>query len=248
MSGVLVQSAPHAVFGWVRVLLVVLAIVCLAPRVVEAQPATSKPAAKAENPSRPAAPRRTPAARMGTHFAEPSAAFLRAPVLQSIALPGIADATAIGGATGRDDAGRIFFGLTCDSDDDASARLLGFDFRNNRAVVLGDVVAELKRARIWRTGESQSEIQSKICAADDGSVYFASLDELGVKEDGSALPTWGGHLWSLRPSDGVWQHVLRNALSRFTMRPRQLAASSTPSVTSNTSSTSTTRTPNGAAR
>lgn len=51
------------------------------------------------------------------------------------------------------------------------------------------------------------KIHSRIVQASDGYQYFASMDETGEEDDGSKLPTWGGHLWR-RGSTGTWEHLL----------------------------------------
>ncbi len=53
------------------------------------------------------------------------------------------------------------------------------------------------------------KIHSKIHPADDGYLYFASMDENGEKADGSAYPTWGGHLWRMKPFASEWEHLLQ---------------------------------------
>jgi hypothetical protein len=52
------------------------------------------------------------------------------------------------------------------------------------------------------------KIHSRIVRADDGYLYFASMDEQGERSDGSRLPTWGSHLWRLRPEEPRWEHLL----------------------------------------
>ena len=70
----------------------------------------------------------------------------------------------------------------------------------------GNIVAELERLGLRRPRETQMKIHSRIVQAADGYQYFSSMDETGEKEDGSKLPTWGGHLWRRGPS-GVWEHL-----------------------------------------
>jgi hypothetical protein len=72
----------------------------------------------------------------------------------------------------------------------------------------GDVVTQLKRSRLYRKGEGQMKIHSKIVQAQDGYLYFASMDEQGEATDGSRLPIWGSHLWRIHPEGGDWEHLL----------------------------------------
>lgn len=131
----------------------------------------------------------------------------RAPSIADVALPAFADAHAVWGATGRDAAGRIWAGVSA-LHPGFSAHLVVVDLATLRATVQGDVVSALRRAGLYRSGLGQIKIHSKIVAADDGCLYFTSTDEEGERDDGSAPPRWGSHLWRLRPPDGAWQHLL----------------------------------------
>ena len=71
----------------------------------------------------------------------------------------------------------------------------------------GDVEGELRRLGLLRPGEHQAKIHSKIVQGPDGCLYFASMDEEGENENGSRLPTWGGHFWRLRLATGRWEHL-----------------------------------------
>jgi hypothetical protein len=72
----------------------------------------------------------------------------------------------------------------------------------------GDVVSRLKELGLYRPGEGQMKIHSRIVQAEDGYLYFASMDEQGEHDDGTRLPTWGSHLWRLLPSEDRWEHLL----------------------------------------
>ncbi len=114
---------------------------------------------------------------------------------------------AIWGATGFDRAGHIFFGMTSNDDrGSGSAHLFEFDPATERFTDRGNVVSELERLGLRRPGETQMKIHSRIVTAVDGYQYFASMDESGENDDGSKLPTWGGHLWRRGPS-GTWEHL-----------------------------------------
>ncbi|HVA51770.1 MAG TPA: VanZ family protein [Pirellulales bacterium] len=130
-----------------------------------------------------------------------------APRLQRIELPHVPGESAIWGATGRDDRGHIWFGVSCWPGRDASAHLFELTPETGDVIDRGDVLSELKRARLYRPGESQQKIHSKIVQA-AGYLYFSSMDESGEKEDGSRLPDWGSHLWRLRLDDDHWEHLL----------------------------------------
>jgi hypothetical protein len=114
---------------------------------------------------------------------------------------------AIWGATGFDRAGHIFLGMTSNDDrGSGSAHLFELNPTTGQFTDRGNVVAELERLGLRRPHETQMKIHSRIVQASDGYQYFASMDETGEEEDGSKLPTWGGHLWRRGPS-GVWEHL-----------------------------------------
>lgn len=129
------------------------------------------------------------------------------PRITSIPIPESPGGLAIWGSTGRDNQGHIWFGVSTEAESMSSARL--FEYRpNDGAVILrGDVVSELKRSGVHRDGETQQKIHSKIFQAEDGLLYFASMDEQGEHVDGTQLPTWGSHLWRISTDTGEWQHL-----------------------------------------
>lgn len=116
-------------------------------------------------------------------------------------------AYAIWGATGSDDAGHVWLAITSNDDrGSGSAHLYDVNPATNTLTDAGNVIDELERLRLRKPGEVQMKIHSHIVRAADGLVYFASMDESGEKDDGSRLPTWGGHLWR-RGRTGAWQHL-----------------------------------------
>jgi len=130
---------------------------------------------------------------------------LRAPSLRDLPLPTTPDATAVWGATGRDARGHIWVGVSA-TRAGMSAHLLEFDPALKNWLDRGAVVEQLKRAGLFRSGEGQIKIHSKIVSGGDGWLYFASADEEGETEEG-ALPRWGGHLWRIDPQRAVWEHL-----------------------------------------
>jgi hypothetical protein len=105
----------------------------------------------------------------------------------------------------------VWFGVSVESVTPASAHLLEFDPLADRVYVRGNVVDALRRAGIYRPGEEQAKIHSRIVQPADGHLYFASMDETGENANGSRLPTWGGHLWRYRIETGAWDHLLTTA-------------------------------------
>lgn len=151
---------------------------------------------------------RSMADRQGTVFSPGSARFREAPDFRVIDLPSVPFGSAIWGATGRDDNGNIYLGISCDGDSRLSATLCRIPSGANHVEMLGDAVSQLQ----WVADDpnvQQSKIHSKPVQADDGFLYFTSQDEEGEQEDGSALPKWGSHLWRIDPTaeEVEWEHV-----------------------------------------
>ncbi len=143
----------------------------------------------------------------GSWFADPPNAPFAAPVVRELSLPKIEDGTSIWGATGRDSTGHIWVGISAQSAG-MSAHLVEYDPVADAWHDHGGVVDRLKAAGLLREGEGQIKIHSKIVPGGDGWLYFASTDEDGEREDGSALPRWGGHLWRIHPKTRTWEHLL----------------------------------------
>ncbi len=143
----------------------------------------------------------------GSLFTPPAGDAFRKPKVRVLQAPDFTGATAIWGSTGRDRRGNIWFGFSA-SGDGGSARLYQFDPDGDTWRDHGSVTDQLKAMGRHRPGEGQVKIHSRIVAAADGLLYFASSDEEGEKEDGSAPPRWGGHLWRIDPTSGKWQHLL----------------------------------------
>ena len=89
-----------------------------------------------------------------------------------------------------------------------SMHVFEYDSSAGKLTLRGDIVARLQQAGQYRDGEGQMKVHSKFVQADDGWLYFASMDEQGEHENGSKLPTWGSHLWRLQPDGDRWEHLL----------------------------------------
>jgi hypothetical protein len=130
------------------------------------------------------------------------------PTLIRVRIPLFAGQYAIWGATGRDSRGHIWVGVSASGVEIPSAHLMEYLPEIDQVIDRGDAVGALKRAGLYRQGEGQMKIPSKIVQAADGYLYFASMDEQGESTDGGRLPTWGSHLWRIRPEGGDWEHLL----------------------------------------
>jgi hypothetical protein len=116
---------------------------------------------------------------------------------------------AIWGATGRDDAGHIWFATSAYQHPTLTARLYEYDPTSGSVTPRGDVLDELAKAGLLQKGEEQPKIHTKIIQAGDGHLYFASMDEPRKGEVGERPPPWGSHLWRLRLPERRWEHLLR---------------------------------------
>lgn len=143
---------------------------------------------------------------VNTRFGPPVDSNGRLEVSQ-IPLPKLEGAYAIWGSTGRDHRGHIWFGVSSYGSKPNSAHLIEFIPEQSQVINRGDVVSELKRTGVYRPGEAQMKIHSKIVEAGDGNLYFSSSDEEGEEEDGTRLPRWGSHLWRYRLRDNRWEHL-----------------------------------------
>ncbi len=141
----------------------------------------------------------------GSSFAPPAGDPLRSPEVRQLKLPPIPHASSVWGATGRDARGRIWVGVSSWSGE-VGAHLLQYDPDTDEWYDRGAVLEQLRAAGVYRAGESQTKIHSKIVPAEDGWLYFASTDEEGEVE-GSVPPRWGAHLWRIHPDSYQWQHL-----------------------------------------
>ncbi|KPK86090.1 MAG: hypothetical protein AMJ81_02100, partial [Phycisphaerae bacterium SM23_33] len=127
-------------------------------------------------------------------------------VAREIAVPEIPGGWAIWGSTGRDARGHIWFGVSAHEVEVPSAHLFEYDPAGGEVTDRGDVVSRLKEAGVYRQGEGQMKIHTKIVQAGE-HLYFCSMDEQGEDQEKGILPTWGGHLWRLRLKDNRWEHL-----------------------------------------
>ncbi len=147
------------------------------------------------------------AAVTGSYFTAIPTDPYQSPHFVPITIPRFPGGHAIWGATGRDRRGHLWFGISTPGGVAAPAHLCEYLPEAGRVVDRGDVVSELKRCGVYRAGECQMKIHSRIVQGGDGHLYFASMDEQGEDENGSRLPTWGSHMWRLRLPENRWEHL-----------------------------------------
>ena len=180
------------------------------PKAAPPGPAPPKTKPATTQPPKPARPQRTYAQRTSSYYAPPPRNLGQAPKITVIQFPHFPGAHASWGATGRDDRGHIWVGVSADDEmrgGAASAHLFEYIPQTDKLIDRGDVLTALKQNKVYRQGEQQSNIHTKIVQADDGYIYFGSLDTKGEGWDGTRLPRWGGHLWRLKPGVNRWEHL-----------------------------------------
>jgi hypothetical protein len=151
-------------------------------------------------------PARAYEAMTGSRFLPLPSNPFQSPAVRELDVPTFADANGVWGATGRDDSGGIWIGVSAKSAG-MSAHLMHYDPATDVWQDRGAVTAQLRAAGLHRNGEGQVKIHSKIIPADDGLLYFASMDEEGESASANAPPRWGGHLWRIDPGNGRWDHL-----------------------------------------
>ncbi|MFC4700180.1 hypothetical protein ACFO4O_08440 [Glaciecola siphonariae] len=133
-------------------------------------------------------------------------AHFKPPVFTEIELDIGVPAAAVWGATGRDNDGRIYFGLSTYKGIHDTAFLAQYDPATGISTAQSDTLTQLKRARLYVDGMSQNKLHSKFFMAEDGYLYFSSFDETG--ETSTRNPIYGGNLWRKLPDDENWEHLL----------------------------------------
>lgn len=151
---------------------------------------------------------RTIEEQLGTVFSPIKDAHFKAPTVTQLPLNFVNNGAALWGATGKDDQGRIYFGVSSYYQYDNNSFLYQFDPKTNETVFQGDTITQLKKAGLYSPGVSQNKLHSKFYQADDGYLYFASFDENGESVSKEILPTHGGHLWRKKPDSTEWEHLL----------------------------------------
>lgn len=132
---------------------------------------------------------------------------LALPRTRQLVPPAFPEATSIWGSNGRDFRGHIWMGVSASSPG-MSAHLLEFIPQTETWHDRGAVIEHLRAAGLYRKGEGQIKIHSKIVPGADGWLYFASSDEEGERAQAELPPRWGGHLWRIHPEDYTWEHLL----------------------------------------
>jgi hypothetical protein len=144
--------------------------------------------------------------KVGTVFTAVPSNVFKAPTIEEIQLPMQDSIDAIWGATGLDDDGNVYIGMSSHGGNYGSAFLYQYNPITGELVAQSDVVSQLKHNKVYREGMRQNKLHSKFYQADDGYLYFSSFDEEGEAE--GINPKWGGNLWRKKPNEKNWQHLL----------------------------------------
>ena len=139
-------------------------------------------------------------------YSKPTDAQFKMPRFTEIDLNAGVPGAAIWGATGRDNEGKLYFGLSTYTGIHDTAFLVKYDPISGSSKVQSDTITELKNAGLYEDGMSQNKLHSKFFMAEDGYLYFSSFDETG--ETSSRNPKYGGHLWRKLPESNSWDHLL----------------------------------------
>jgi hypothetical protein len=150
---------------------------------------------------------RTLEQRLGTHFNEVNSKHFKPPNVTQLQLPNTQEDSVLWGATGRDDFGHIYFGVSTYSKNADTAFLYQYSPHNNSLIKQSDVISQMKKSGLYTDGISQNKLHSKFYQADDGYLYFTSFDEQGENGKQGILPIHGGHIWRKKPDALNWEHI-----------------------------------------
>jgi len=145
---------------------------------------------------------RSLAQRIGTVFTDTDWDSLGRVAIEEVPLPAVAGAESIWGALGSDDRGHVWFAVS-----GADAHLYEWDPASHGIIARGDAAGALADTGQQRQGEQQGKIHSHLQQADDGYLYFTSMDDNFEDWRTGTTPRWGSHLWRIRPETGHWEHV-----------------------------------------
>lgn len=166
------------------------------------------------------------AERTGSVFLAAPADPFAPPRAESVAVPPFFGATAIWGAIGRDHRGAVWTAASASGTPIPSAHLFEYLSGVRQLIPRGDVVSELQRLGVYRLGEGQSTISSRLVEGADGHLYFASHDDRGENPKLGIPPTWGSYFWRLRMPERRWEKLFsaREALHAVASGGRKMYA------------------------
>jgi len=145
---------------------------------------------------------RSVAQRIGTVFTDIDWDRLGRVTIEDVPLPTTAGADSIWGAVGTDDRGHVWFAVS-----GADAHLYEWNPASHSVIARGNAAGALADTGQLRQGEQQGKIHSHLQQADDGYLYFTSMDDNFEDWRSDIMPQWGSHLWRIKPKTGHWEHV-----------------------------------------
>nr|WP_136251767.1 hypothetical protein [Ningiella ruwaisensis] len=133
--------------------------------------------------------------------------FFTPPKLRDIPLPEDLNNTAVWNGVGINDEGEVYLGLSSIQAVDNTAFVISIDPKTQQIKRHSDAVSQLKQEGVYETGLSQKRLQTDFIADDDGFIYFATHDRMGM--DKSNLSQSGSYLWRMHKGDDNWELLLK---------------------------------------
>ena len=144
-------------------------------------------------------------ARIGTAFDAADSPPIIGVTANEIELPA-EGGDSIWGALGVTAENEVWVGIS--GSGSKGGQLLTLTAVDNMARSRGSVVDQRSAGQSPEANQSQTKIHSRIREADDGFVYFTSMDETGESWRDNRLPKYGGRLWRLKPGQEPWEQVM----------------------------------------
>ncbi|MDB4543022.1 hypothetical protein N9241_02145 [bacterium] len=144
-------------------------------------------------------------ARIGTAFDTPDSPPITGVVATEIELPA-EGGDSIWGALGVTAETNVWAGIS--GSGSKGGQLLSLKAVDNVARSRGSVADQRIPDQSPEANQTQSKIHSRIREADDGFVYFTSMDETNESWRDKQLPQYGGRLWRLKPGQKAWEQVM----------------------------------------
>jgi hypothetical protein len=164
----------------------------------------SSPGAPPQTTDPPIILERSYEARLGTAFDAPDSPPIIGVVATEVELPA-EGGDSIWGALGITAGTEVWVAIS--GSGSRGAQLVSLTADDNVVHSRGSVVDQPSPGQSTAANLSQKKIHSRIRQADDGFVYFTSMDETGESWPDNRLPLYGGRLWRLKHGQAAWEQV-----------------------------------------
>lgn len=144
-------------------------------------------------------------ARLGTAFDATDSPPITGVIATEVELPA-EGGDSIWGALGVTAEDNVWVGIS--GSGSRGGQLMSLKANDNVARSRGSVVDQRSPDQSPEANQNQTKIHSRIREADDGFVYFTSMDETGESWSDNRLPQYGGRLWRLKPGQEAWEQVI----------------------------------------